>query len=69
MKTKKYPVSRRNFIKISAASAAAVSTMSLGSCNVEKVPPPMKRKFGNLGFDVTTIALGGQASIQWTPAE
>ncbi len=69
MKTKKYPVSRRNFIKISAASAAAVSTMSLGSCNVEKVPPPMKRKFGNLGFDVTTIALGGQASIQWTPED
>lgn len=69
MKTRKYPVSRRNFIKISAASAAAVSTMSLGSCNVEKVPPPMKRKFGNLGFDVTTIALGGQASLQWTPED
>lgn len=29
----------------------------------------MKRKFGNLGFDVTTIALGGQASLQWTPED
>jgi aryl-alcohol dehydrogenase-like predicted oxidoreductase len=29
----------------------------------------MKRKFGNLGFEVTTIALGGQASIQWTPED
>lgn len=65
----RYPISRRNFIKVSAASTAAVSAMSLGGCNVEKVPAPMKRKFGNLGFDVTTIALGGQASIQWTPED
>ena len=65
----KYPISRRSFIKVSAATTAAVSTMSLGSCNVEKVPAPMKRKFGNLGFDVTTIALGGQASLQWTPED
>jgi len=64
---KKYPVSRRNFIKVSAVSTAAVSAMSLGSCNVENVPAPMKRKFGNLGFDVTSIGLGGQASLQWTP--
>ena len=27
----------------------------------------MKRKFGKHDFDVTTLALGGQASIQWTP--
>lgn len=66
-KNKKYPISRRNFIKVSAATTAAVSTITLGGCNVENVPPPMKRKFGNLDFDVTTIALGGQASIQWTP--
>lgn len=65
--SEKYPISRRNFIKVSATTTAAVSAMSLGSCNVEKVPAPMKRKFGNLGFNVTTIALGGQASLQWTP--
>ena len=67
MKTKKYPVTRRDFIKVSAATTVAVSTMSLGGCNVEKVPAPMKRPFGKLGFDVTTLGLGGQASIQWTP--
>jgi len=67
MKNRKYPVSRREFIKVSAATTAAVSTMSLGGTNIKKVPAPMKRPFGNLGFDVTTIALGGQASIQWTP--
>ena len=69
MKNKKYPVSRRNFIKISAATTAAVSAMSLGACNTEKVPAPMKRPFGKLGFDVTTLGLGGQASIQWTPED
>ncbi|QGY43880.1 hypothetical protein GM418_09485 [Maribellus comscasis] len=66
---KKYPISRRNFIKVSAASTAAVSAISLGGCNVDNLPAPMKRKFGNLGFDVTTIALGGQASLQWTPED
>lgn len=66
MKNKKYPVSRRNFIKVSAATTAAVSAMSLGACNTEKVPTSMKRPFGKLGFDVTTLGLGGQASIQWT---
>ncbi|HBY53816.1 MAG TPA: hypothetical protein DEH15_15410, partial [Marinilabiliales bacterium] len=29
----------------------------------------MKRKFGNFDFEVTTLALGGQASLQWTPAD
>ncbi len=67
--TEKYPISRRNFIKISAASTAAVSTLTLGSCNLEKVPAPMKRPFGKLGFNVTTLGLGGQASIQWTPED
>lgn len=66
-KSKKYPVSRRDFIKVSAASTAAVSAMSLGACNSEKLPEPMKRPFGKLGFNVTTLGLGGQASIQWTP--
>lgn len=66
---KKYPISRRNFIKVSAASTVAVSAMSVGACNVEDVPAPMKRPFGKLGFDVTTLGLGGQASIQWTPED
>mgnify|MGYP003964352179 FL=1 len=41
--------------------------MSLSDFNVENVPSPMKRKFGKLGFEVSTLALGGQASLQWTP--
>ena len=27
----------------------------------------MKRKFGKINFNVTTMGLGGQASLQWTP--
>jgi aryl-alcohol dehydrogenase-like predicted oxidoreductase len=27
----------------------------------------MKRDFGRLDFGVTTMGLGGQASLQWTP--
>jgi aryl-alcohol dehydrogenase-like predicted oxidoreductase len=64
---KKNRISRRNFIKVSAATTAGVSMMSLGGCNVEKVPPPVKRKFGKHDFMVTTFGLGGQASLQWTP--
>ncbi|NOR73987.1 MAG: hypothetical protein GQ525_02390 [Draconibacterium sp.] len=68
MKNKeKYPISRRNFIRVSAVSTAAVSAMSLGGCSIENVPAPMKRKFGKHNFDVTTLALGGQSSLQWTP--
>ena len=66
---KKYPISRRNFIKVSAATTAGVSMIPFNSLGREKYPAPMKRKFGNLGFEVTTIGLGGQASLQWTPED
>ncbi len=65
----KYPFSRRDFIKVSAATTAGLSMLSLGSCNVEKTPAPMKRRFGNFDFEVTTLGLGGQASLQWTPED
>ncbi len=65
----KYTLSRRNFIKVTAATTAGVSLHSLGSCNIEKTPPPLKRKFGNHEFMVTSIGLGGQASLQWTPED
>jgi aryl-alcohol dehydrogenase-like predicted oxidoreductase len=67
--SKNYPLSRRNFIKVSAATTAGVSMLSLAGCTTEKMPSPIKRKFGNFDFEVTTLALGGQASLQWTPAD
>ncbi|MFY9151562.1 MAG: aldo/keto reductase [Prolixibacteraceae bacterium] len=64
---KNYPLSRRNFIKVTAATTAGVSLLSMGSCATDKMPSPLKRKFGNFDFEVTTLGLGGQASLQWTP--
>ncbi len=61
-------VSRRDFLKSTAAGAAgslAVPYFSFGSVAVSK---PMTRVLGRTGFEVTTLGLGGQASLQWTPA-
>jgi len=62
-------VSRRSFLKKSSAAALGVSFAPyISGCtfNIEK---PMMRQFGRIGFDVTTLALGGQASLQWTPED
>ena len=36
---------------------------------LDQLPVPMKRIFGKTGFEVTTLGLGGQASLQWTPPD
>ncbi len=36
---------------------------------MDQLPAPAKRMFGKTGFEVTTLGLGGQASLQWTPAD
>ena len=62
-------ISRRRFIRTSATAAFGISMIpyiSRGSLAVEN---PMKRVFGRTGFRVTTLGLGGQASIQWTPQD
>lgn len=58
--------SKRTLI-VHNVSNTPVITMSSREFDIENPPLPMKRKFGNLEFDVTTLALGGQASLQWTP--
>ncbi len=63
----KFRLSRREFMKLSAAAAAGVSLMPSLSCTSTSIPSPMKRHFGRINFDVTTIGLGGQSSLQWTP--
>jgi aryl-alcohol dehydrogenase-like predicted oxidoreductase len=40
--------------------------MAFGQTRVAK---PMRRPLGPFGFDTTTLGLGGQASLQWTPAD
>lgn len=64
---KRPKLSRREFMRLSAAAAAGVSLLPALSCTRDIIPSPLKRRFGKTGFDVTTLGLGGQASIQWTP--
>ena len=60
----KHTVSRRQFIQASAAASFGLINLNCGKVGVEK---PMTRDFGRLQYEVTTLSLGGQASLQWTP--
>ena len=60
-------LTRREFMRLSAAAAAGVSLMPALSCTSTVIPSPLKRSFGRINFDVTTIGLGGQGSLMWTP--
>lgn len=61
--------SRREFIKTSTAIAAGMAIAPAISCSTNHATKLMTRPFGKIGFDVTSIGLGGQASIQWTPSD
>jgi aryl-alcohol dehydrogenase-like predicted oxidoreductase len=68
-KNSEFIISRRSFLQTSALASIGLSFapyVNFGKIGVQK---PMKRAFGKLGFEVTTLGLGGQASIQWTPAD
>lgn len=60
-------LSRREFMKLSAAAAAGITVLPGFAYEANRFPEPMKRRFGRTNFDVTTLGLGGQSSIQWTP--
>jgi aryl-alcohol dehydrogenase-like predicted oxidoreductase len=60
-------INRRKFTKTAILSAAATAIMPRFVTSLSKAPSLMKRKFGKIGFEVTTMGLGGQASLQWTP--
>ncbi len=64
---RKTMLSRREFMRLSAAAAAGVTLLPQFSCSSAVIPSPMKRRFGRINFDVTTLGLGGQSSLQWTP--
>ena len=69
MKTKSVKnISRRGFIKTSATAAIGMSIVpSLSGFKFSQ--NLMTRNFGLLNHEVTTVGLGGQASIQWTPED
>jgi len=61
--------SRRRFLQCSTLATAGLSLgphMVFGQTRVAK---PMRRPLGRLGFEATTLGLGGQASLQWTPPD
>ncbi len=72
------PLSRRKFIRASLLSTAGISFLSFNQSStgssvsevldVKPLSSLAKRKFGNFNFEVTTMGLGGQAAIQWTPS-
>ena len=66
---RRHTVSRREFVRLSAAAAAGITVLPGFRFGLEQLPAPMKRTFGKTGFQVTTLGLGGQASLQWTPTD
>lgn len=61
--------SRRKFIKSSAAAFAGIAIVPGMGFTGRMATAPMRRSFGKLGVEVTTLGLGGQASLQWTPED
>src|SRR5210317_488515 len=66
---KNHTLSRREFVRLSAAAAAGLTVLPGFRFGLDQLPAPMKRTFGKTGFEVTTLGLGGQASLQWTPED
>jgi len=63
------PVSRRSFISVSAAASVGLLAVPHFAFGQVGVAAPLKRAFGRLNFDVTTMGLGGQAAVQWPPPD
>ena len=62
-------VSRRSFLKESSMLISGVAVgpyLNLRHFNTNQL---LKRPFGKCDFEVTTMGLGGQASLQWTPPD
>jgi aryl-alcohol dehydrogenase-like predicted oxidoreductase len=61
--------SRRRFIKGVALTSAGLSIGPYFVFGRAQAVKPMKRVMGRIGFEATTLGLGGQGSLQWTPAD
>jgi aryl-alcohol dehydrogenase-like predicted oxidoreductase len=59
-------VTRRQFVKAGAATFGMLAS-PLVTRGAAPQPSIASRPFGPTGFQVTTMGLGGQASLQWTP--
>jgi len=67
--SEKKNIKRRTFVKSLAVTTAGVAAAPYIHCAQKDAPKLMTRQFGRLNFETTTMGLGGQASIQWTPPD
>jgi len=62
-------LTRRSFLQNTAAVSVGIGLFPyIGTASVPS-KKLMKRILGRTGFETTTMGLGGQASLQWTPAD
>jgi aryl-alcohol dehydrogenase-like predicted oxidoreductase len=59
-------LSRRTFL--AAAAVGALEGPFMICRGAARVAKPMTRQLGRTGYEITSFGLGGQASLQWTPA-
>jgi len=62
-------VSRRQFVQTATVASVGLSLGPYFVFGRSSIGKPMKRTFGRLDFETTTLGLGGQASLQWTPSD
>lgn len=61
--------SRRELVKRAALTSAGLCLGPYFAFGKKQPAKLMKRTMGRMGFEATTLGLGGQASLQWTPAD
>ena len=61
--------SRRQFVKDITLTSACLSIGPYFAFGKTQPFNPMKRVMGRLGFEATTLGLGGQGSLQWPSAD
>ena len=59
--------SRRDVLRTASAAGLWLLAPPNVSPGAAKPDRPLTRTLGRTGFEVTTLGLGGQASVQWTP--
>jgi aryl-alcohol dehydrogenase-like predicted oxidoreductase len=63
------PLTRRRFLAQATGTAAAAAALPLVVVGSTRPAKLVTCPLGNTGFLVTTMGLGGQASLQWTPED
>jgi len=60
-------ITRRRYLQTTTLATVGLSLGSIHGLGQSNVTRPLKREMGRLNFAATTLGLGGQASLQWTP--